>query len=598
MNLYSSTITNDGYIEQLYLNKGYTKEQIVSILDLLELKAGEMYIVLYTRDLAIQITVSCYGEGQYTIDDNTNSVKLFSTLVDDTLNGWADYTTYEINDFALPMYDEVVVGNYNYKIVQAIGMSEFAEEILELEPYLFNLTHSVKKKKKLEGTLNAQALSSEIDTIAIGVETRDANARAYDLRVGRIAYAKNEKVVGNISDYFGEFEGEAIKSELTIPQISNIVLSEYGMLSWDDVDISSFEEYNPSVVYEILINNFTATSTTSSLDIWNYLSNGENMITVIAKITIQSNDSITVTYSKQISIEVYVSKLPYALAESSAASKENIIYIFGGVDVYGNVSNKILKLNVDTQEISELNTVLPHPLAASSAAAVGDNIYIFGGYSEYVVSPKSLATIYKFNTVDETIKLLDGEKQSLINGSSSFGSCCVVGTDIYYIGGIGGGGGYTDSFYKFNTVSETIELLRSPNNYLQPNKMMVSIKNDIYVFGGGGFVTDTSSKIIKYDTTDLTSSFTELSITLPQPLYAANVISIKDNIYILGGFSEKGRLDTIFAFNTATNSIEELSLKLPNAKGYAIGCQVGNSLFSIGGNATGRYLDEIVKFAA
>lgn len=585
MALYSSTITNDGYIEHLYLNKGYTKEQVVSTLDLLELKAGEMYIVLYTRDLAIQITVSCYGEGQYTIDDNTNSVRLFSTLTDDTLNGWADYTTYEINDFALPMYDEAVVGNYNYKIVQAMGMSEFAEEILELEPYLFNLSHSVKKKKKLEGTLNAQALSSEIDTIAIGVETRDANARAYDLRVGRIAYAKNQKVVGNISDYFGEFEGEAIKSELTIPVVNNFSLSPTGKMTWDELDVSSLATYNPTVHYEITLNGFTITTAETSAQIYSYLKNGDNHISITGIITLESSKGETVQYEKTMEFIVTTFIIPDNRYSYGVASYGNNIYILGG-SIGGVLQDDILVLDVVTEKWTTWEYKLPTPLRDIKAAATKDGIYVAMSYISSTRDKTTQYPIFMIKFDDGNIVAYDfkvGDEGQVTSDNNYL--YVVPTTSIDSNIGDPRSPLVSRYTYQYGTIRKNSSINIDATLY----GTAINVNNGIlYAFGGIDSYNATK-KIAKIDLNN--ESYEILSDVLPKAVTNAITCLVENNVYVLGGqkkYSSYGggneTYQTVQQFNTLDDTCNMLdyTLSIPVYVDYLSNnqhCVVGRSCY-------------------
>lgn len=90
-----------------------------------------------------------------------------------------------------------------------------------------------------------------------------------------------------------------------------------------------------------------------------------------------------------------------------------------------------------------------------------------------------------------------------------------------------------------------------------------SYKNNLYVFGGnnGGFSNTIYNTIYKIN--HITLEKTKLNVTLPMTLTDAVCETYNDNIYILGGSNADFFNKTVYKFNCITETIETLSVTLP-----------------------------------
>lgn len=86
-----------------------------------------------------------------------------------------------------------------------------------------------------------------------------------------------------------------------------------------------------------------------------------------------------------------------------------------------------------------------------------------------------------------------------------------------------------------------------------------------------------------------------LSEVLPQDLYDTCCARYNDNIYIFGGYSSVGKLNTIYKFNCINKTIEKLNVNLPNVLYGACCSTYGDSIYIFGGYGEYR-LNTIYKF--
>lgn len=110
--------------------------------------------------------------------------------------------------------------------------------------------------------------------------------------------------------------------------------------------------------------------------------------------------------------------LPKGVYNAAIAAVDTNIYLFGGVDGDGNMSDSIMKFDTTTETATTLSTVrLPYPSTRIAAITFGTDIYLFGG----LINNGSVAhqhTIYKFDTVNEIITEMESELPSHVNGAT------------------------------------------------------------------------------------------------------------------------------------------------------------------------------------
>ena len=239
------------------------------------------------------------------------------------------------------------------------------------------------------------------------------------------------------------------------------------------------------------------------------------------------------------------------------------------------------KIEGGSEELSKLSEVLPKALSGACCANYGDNIYIFGGYTNNGYSN----SIFKFNTITRIIETLSVTLPQALGDE-----CCAIYNDNIYIFG-GFNGSYLNTIYKFNCTNETISTLSTTLPNRLGNVLCANYDNIIYIFGGyNGNVYNT---ILEFNCTNETIS--TLSTTLPQALYSASCATYNRNIYIFGGYGSS-YLNTIFKFNTITRTIETLSVTLPKGLINA-SCSIYNAnIYMFGGFSNDVNVNTIYKF--
>ena len=115
--------------------------------------------------------------------------------------------------------------------------------------------------------------------------------------------------------------------------------------------------------------------------------------------------------------------------------------------------------------------------------------------------------------------------------------------------------------------------------------------DNIYIFGGYS-TSGVLNTIYKFNCQ--TKTIEKLSTTLPQAVQLSCCSIYEDNIYIFGGY-RSSVVNTIYKFNCTTETIETLSTTLPQGL-YGACCVAYRDIVYIFGGYSNNYLNTIYKF--
>lgn len=199
-----------------------------------------------------------------------------------------------------------------------------------------------------------------------------------------------------------------------------------------------------------------------------------------------------------------------------------------GTDIYVITYGNTYKFDTLTNTITNLNVSIN--LSEQAHAIVGDIIYLFGGEEPGVYR----GWIYTFNTLTNTYTQLDVSLDVAISKMSA----CAIEEQIYIFGGDNdrtSSYGMQNTIYKFDTTNNSIHILDTKIPEPIQDSGIVIIENYIYLFGGhGGAYGSTLNTIYKFD--PFTEKFTLLDSVLPIAIAdKVPAIAVDDTIYIISG---------------------------------------------------------------
>lgn len=301
-------------------------------------------------------------------------------------------------------------------------------------------------------------------------------------------------------------------------------------------------------------------------------------------IHIFDTDKMTITTS-DVSFQNRIHAAPVCIVNNS-------IYIFGYTyDSGQRESYDILRYDITSDVLTTIGstqTFLSRSVY-SKACAVGTNVYLYG----------PLDAIEKFDCLTNEYSIINVHTPS----PGRVERVCATAVDdcIYYFGG---DEGYC-SIVIFDTLSECCIPDYHPclmgSSILNYRSMMsiASAGSKVFMFGGRrkaytGAKYGVYSDISVYDL-NMKKRIT-LNTSLSTPVYSAAVASVGNNIYLFGGHTTDGRLDTVSMFDIENETVTTLSTALDMPIDSICSVTVGGRVYLFGGNTNTGSTDAIYVF--
>ncbi len=240
----------------------------------------------------------------------------------------------------------------------------------------------------------------------------------------------------------------------------------------------------------------------------------------------------------------------------------------------GNIANQNKNINkLAAVESGLLPWSLSSPLSRMALFPNGKNLTIVGGYTS---SGSSASGIYNLNTTNGNLTLTS----SLTNGVHDASYSLINGKMAIM------GGGQTTSVNTAELVSPTTGILnKSYLPQLRSDSTAVNVGSTTYIIGGYNG-TNADPKIL---ITTNGTSFKDYG-SLPIPVRYAAATSLNGIIYIFGGISASNNsnstpLSTVQIINTKSHKIYKANWKLPMPLEGASAVVLNNELFLVGGQS-------------
>lgn len=366
-----------------------------------------------------------------------------------------------------------------------------------------------------------------------------------------------------------------------IGPVTNITLNNKGILNWTAPDTSEIENkgYTATFTYDVYLNGenkCTVNGTSASL--YEYLSEGENNIKVIAKAEIKyfKSETETVgTWTSSVAITVVTlnTRLPVVNGFSTAAAINNKAYIFGGRDK-NSTYKTILEFDPTTNTIVTLDATFSTGMQTIRAVTIDDKIYIFG-YND---------VIFEFDPITKTLTTLS----VILSNYIQLPSVAVVNNKAYIFCGKNSSGFNINVIEEYDKAANTITTLSAtlPNSLYASSA--VTINDKIYLFGGRE--SSYSKKILEFDPHTYTT--TTLSATLPIETISTMTNMVHNKAYMIGGeITNSVILNTIVEYDPSTNTVTTLNEKLPTKIGNASTAVINDKFYIFGGQSSSSYND-------
>ena len=200
--------------------------------------------------------------------------------------------------------------------------------------------------------------------------------------------------------------------------------------------------------------------------------------------------------------------------------------------------------------------------------------------------------VVQYSLPAQSITILENQLNSEFSMHSI--NCTSIGTDIYIISGQRVG--YTSlsfKIYLFDTLTETTTTMNS--EIAIKNCAILPLNTNIYLLGG--YSSSYKNTIYIYDTTS--DTITTLQTTLPNGLAYMGYGIVGTTIYLLGGqmnSTNNGNTDMIISYDTTSDTITTLQTTLPTPR-YAMGsATIGDKIYLFGGYNPYTYYRNVIIY--
>lgn len=195
--------------------------------------------------------------------------------------------------------------------------------------------------------------------------------------------------------------------------------------------------------------------------------------------------------------------------------------------------------------------------------------------------------VYIYDTETHSVTKLEDALPSIITPGCGYGY--VEDKKIYLF--VGNTNGY---IYVFDTETNTATQHTTVSPFKKQSNGIVKVGNELYSFGGNG-----SKDIIIYNLDTETS--TTLSVELPIFLRDMCCETFGTKVYLFGGYggsssSNYKNKDAIYVFDTETKNLQTLGTVLPVACTKMGSCRIGTKVYLFGGSSDDGYLNTINVF--
>ena len=238
----------------------------------------------------------------------------------------------------------------------------------------------------------------------------------------------------------------------------------------------------------------------------------------------------------------------------------NDIYIFGG-NIDSASLNDLFKIDTMTNVVTSIYQSTPNISirTAPCMVAVNHYLYIYGGFN-YLTTYNDL---YKINTINNVVtKIYESIPNISVRRSSSMVS---IDNNIYIFGGYTNSTFYND-LYKIDTKTDNVEIIFTTIPEISPRyeSSMLAINSNIYIFGGAISHSVNKKDLFKIDTKNKSVTMIYESTPKISERKDAKMLSINNDIYILGGIGISEDFNDYYKINTQDDSVQQLWLNNNN----------------------------------
>ena len=372
----------------------------------------------------------------------------------------------------------------------------------------------------------------------------------------------------------GSGGGNESNGGIEIPSVSNVKVDKDGILTWNAPSISGLTDYELEYIVEV--NGIITKTTYLSLNIWDNLITGDNIINITVIVTFNDGVKITsIPFTKVETITLSPATLIEGMSNASAVAINGNVYHFGGYGLSGR-TNLIQCYKPNVPSNAPMNAKLIDAMNSSYAVAINNKAYIFGGFGS-----KAHTEIQCYDPSTDTITTMN----STINTCLSASAVAINGK-AYIFGGQDSNYLQQKTIQCYDPSTDTITTMEATLPEGMSNASAVAINGKAYIFGGVHY--SIFKKILCYDPS--TDTITTMEATLRSVMQDTSAVAINNKAYIFGGFGDALYYNYIQCYDPSTDTITTMGLTLTEKMSCTSAVAIGNKAYVLGGkNASSRF---------
>jgi hypothetical protein len=225
------------------------------------------------------------------------------------------------------------------------------------------------------------------------------------------------------------------------------------------------------------------------------------------------------------------------------------LYATGGVSSNDVYFASVERYNPDLDTWSAAPP-LPRPRSLHCACAVGDAVYVLGGVEkDEGGNEHAVNSVLKFDSRTQTwseVPPMPAERDNA--------GVCVLGSDVYILGGRTEDMEATSTTYRFSTETNVWATLSPMPEAIQEHSVSV-MDGLIYVIGGVDSNDDFIDSVHRFDpVANLWSTVAPMSVARTK----LGAFVLGENIYVVGGFHGDDKLSSMERYSVASDSWSEV----------------------------------------
>lgn len=269
--------------------------------------------------------------------------------------------------------------------------------------------------------------------------------------------------------------------------------------------------------------------------------------------------------------------MPTALKEISNATAvlDGKIYVVGGVETDGSISNKFQRYDPQTNQWATL-APYPIPIWRATATSVNGRIYVFGGYQ--IIGPfpfDPTDRVFEYNPQSDNWN----EKQAMPEVKGSAAAVNLIG-QIHVIGGANSNA--LNSHHIFDPISNQWFLLNSTLSQARSGLTANVINGKIYAVGGYFLSTSGVEPINSMEVYDPANTFWTFQEDMPIARLGLSSAVINEELFVFGGAINTSVPTRTLAYSPAEDEWRQLR-DIPKPVSFAGAAAVNDIIYVMGG---------------